>query len=111
MPKASSSQKTSHICNRATVFYEDELCKGKGVHNITVLQSTTGHVLYSITLASKLETGASINGDIVDPWTIGFFDSNTKAFVVDLPPVWAPDKLLDPDPLESQLEPKDQHMV
>jgi hypothetical protein len=71
-----------------------------------------GRVLRSTAPASKLEeAGASINGDFADPWTIGFFDSNTEAFVVDSPPVWAPEELLDSNPLESQPEPKVRRMV
>jgi hypothetical protein len=112
MPKTSSSQRTRRVRNRATVFYDDEPCKDEGSRNITVSQTAMGRVLRSTAPASKLEeAGASINGDFADPWTIGFFDSNTEAFVVDSPPVWAPEELLDSNPLESQPEPKVRRMV
>ena len=119
MPKANSSKRTRRVRNRVTVFYGDEPHEGKGGRHITVLQTGSGRVLHSTTLASKLETGTSlaINGDFADPWTTGFFDSNTEAFVVDSPkdspPVWAPDdsELLDSDPLESQPEPKDRRSM
>jgi hypothetical protein len=108
MPKANSSQRTRRVRNHATFLYDDEPCNEEGSRNITVSQTTTGRVLRSTALASKPEPGTSINGD---PWTTGFFDSNTEAFVVDSPPVWAPDELLDSNSLESQPEPKDWCMV
>jgi hypothetical protein len=111
MPKATNSQRTRRVRNRATISYGDEPCGDGGGRNITVSQSATGRVLRSTALASKLETGTSSNGDFADPWTTGFFDSNTEAFVDDSPLVWAPDELLDSVPLESLPEPKDRRMV
>src|SRR6266849_4628051 len=111
MPKANNSQRTRCVRNHATISYGDEPCSSGGGLNITVLQTTTGRVLCSTALASKLETRTSSNGNFADSWTTGFFNSNTEAFVDDSPIVWAPDEFLDSDPLESQPEPKDQHMV
>jgi hypothetical protein len=93
------------------ISYGDEPCSSGGGLNITVSQTATGRVFRSTALASKLETGTSSNGDFADPWTTGFFDSNTEAFVDDSPIVWAPDELLDSDLLESQPEPKDRRTV
>jgi hypothetical protein len=87
------------------VLYEDEPCEGG--RNITISQTTKGRVLRSTALASKVKTGTSINSDSADPWTTGFFDSNTEAFVVDSPS----DELLDFEPLKSQPEPKDRRTV
>jgi len=111
MPKAKSSQRTRRVRNRAVVSYTDEPYEDERGRDITVSRTATGRIIYSTTLASKLETGTSINGDFADPWTTGFFDSNTEAFVVDSPPVWAPDGFLDSDPLEPQPEPKERRMV
>lgn len=107
MPKANSSQRKRRVCNHATILYNDELCKREASHNITISQTATGHVFHSTSFASNLETGTLINSDSADPWTTGFFNSNTEAFVVDSPP----DELLDLDPLESQPDPKDRCTV
>ena len=111
MPKAKSSQQTRRVRNHAVVSHTDEPYKDKCGCDITVLRTATERIIYSTTLTSKLETGTSINSDFADPWTTGFFASNTEAFVVDLPPVWAPDGFLDSDLLKPQLEPKERHMV
>jgi hypothetical protein len=111
MPKVNSSKRTRRIRNRVTVYHDDEPCDDEGGRDITASRTTTGRIVHSTTLASKLETGTSINGDFADPWTTGFFDCNTEAFVVDSPPAWTPDEFLDSDPLESQPEPKDKRMV
>ena len=107
MPKANSSQRTRRARNRATVLYDDDPCEGEAGHNIMISKTVTGRVLRSTALASELDAETTINSDFADPWTTGFFDSNSEAFVVDSPP----DELLDLDPLESQPKPKDRHMV
>jgi len=86
------------------VYYDDEGAAGR---HITVSQTATGCILRSTGLASELQTGTPINGNSKDPWTTGFFDSNSEAFLVDSPP----DELLDFVPLESQPEPKDRRIV
>jgi hypothetical protein len=70
-------------CNNVTVFYNDELNEGNAGHNVMISQTTTGHVLYSTSLMVSLEEDASNMMDvIIDPWTTGFFDANTEAFMV-----------------------------
>jgi hypothetical protein len=107
MPKA----KPRRVRNRATVFYAEKPGERKGGRHITVRQTAAGRILHSTTIARKLETGTPDDNFIDDPWTTGFFDSNTEAFVVDSLPVWAPDELLDSDPPESQPEPRDRRTV
>jgi hypothetical protein len=112
MPKAKTSKRTRRVRNRATFFYHDDPCKDEGIRDITVARSAGGRIRRTTTL-SKLNIGTSINADLSDPWTLGFFDSNTEAGVADsndLPPVWAPDELVS-DPLESLPEPKERRMV
>jgi hypothetical protein len=110
MPKANKSKRTRHILNRATTLYDDdESCEGEGGHHITISRTASGHIIRSSTLPSELETETSINRDSADPWTAGFFDSNTKALIVEVDS--PPDELLDFDPLESQPEPKGRRMV
>ena len=106
MPKANRTR-TRHVRNRPIVLYDDEPCEGEDGRNITISQTAAGRVLHSTSLASGLETGSSLNRDLPDPWTTGFFDSNTEAFVVDSPS----DELLDFGPLKSQPEPKVRCMV
>ena len=106
MPKANRTR-TRRVRNRPIVLYDDEPCEGEDGRNITISQTATGRVLHSTSLASGLETGSSLNRDLPDPWTTGFFDSNTEAFVVDSPS----DELLDFGPLKSQPEPKVRRMV
>jgi hypothetical protein len=110
MPKAKTSKRTRRVRNRAVFSYDGDPCEGEGGHDITIAQSAKGHVLRT-THTSKLETETSINSDFADPWTTGFFDFNTEAAVVDSSPVWTLDELLDSDPLESQPEPEERHMV
>ena len=100
MPKAKSSQQTRHVQNCAVVSYTNELYEDKCGCDIIVSWTTTGRIIYSTTLASKLKTETLINSNFTDPWTIEFFNSNTEVFVVDSPPVWAPDGFLDSDPLK-----------
>jgi hypothetical protein len=70
--------------NNVTVFYDDELDEGDAGRDVTISQTTTGRVLHSTSLTGSLEEDASDMMDAVtDPWTIGFFDANTEAFVVD----------------------------
>jgi hypothetical protein len=114
MPKAKTSKRTRRVPNHATFFYDDDPCEGESVRDITVGRSAGGRILRTTTLASRLETGTSINGDLADPWTTGFFDANTEAVVVDSddsPPVWVLDESLDSDLLKSQLQPKERRMV
>jgi hypothetical protein len=109
MPKSTPNKRTRRVRNRPTYTYADDPREVESRRNITVSQTTSGRILHSNTLATKLvETRASINGDFADPWTTGFFDSNTEAFVIDSPPA---DELLDSDPLESQPQPKDRRKV
>jgi len=108
MPK-SKSKPTRRPRNRATILYGDEPRKGEGGRDYTISRSaTTGRVSRNThVLAIERETGTSINNDSADPWTAGFFDSNTEAFVVDSPP----DELPDFDSLESQPEPNNRRTV
>jgi hypothetical protein len=110
MPKANKSKRTRHILNRATTLYDDdESCEGEGGHHITISWTASGRIILSSALPLQLQTQTNHTRDSADPWTAGFFDSNTKAFVVEVDS--PPDELLDFDPLESQPELKGQRMV
>jgi hypothetical protein len=60
-------------------------------HDITITQSVAGRILQSTTTEGM--------SDSTDPWTKGFFDNNSEAFVVDS----LPDELQDIGLLDSQL--------
>ena len=103
----STSRRTKRVRKRAKVFYDDDPSEGDTHCDVTISQHATGRVSRSTTLVSEREAGTS---DSTDPWTTGFFDENSEAFVVDS----LPDELqdfntpalpLDPDE-ETRVQPK-----
>src|SRR3984957_20798965 len=103
----STSRQTKRVRKRAKVFYDDDPSEGDTHCDVTISQHATGRVSRSTTLVSEREAGTS---DSTDPWTTGFFDENSEAFVVDS----LPDELqdfntpalpLDPDE-ETRVQPK-----
>lgn len=88
------SRRLKRARKRVTVSYDDDPSMNEPCRDITIMQSSTGRLLHSTTLANA---GAS---EFADPWTQGFFDKNSEAFVVDslpdeLPGFDTPDLLLD----------------
>jgi hypothetical protein len=66
---------------RVRVFYDDDPSEGDVYCDVTVSQSSSGRVFRSTTRVSEREAG--MTSDSTDPWTGGFFDENSEAFVVD----------------------------
>jgi len=110
MPPANQPRRPK--CARVKIFYDDEPDEGDASHDVTITQATSGRLLHSTSLASGSQVEPSISGDFTDPWSTGFFDENSEAFVADS----LPDDVQDLDVPGSQLpeseqEPKDQRKV
>jgi hypothetical protein len=101
----STSKRTKPARKRAKVFYDDDLSEGEGYRDVTISQSRSGRVFRSATRASEREAGTT--SDSTDPWTGGFFDENSEAFVVDS----LPDELQDFDTPASQLDPDEDENI
>jgi hypothetical protein len=87
-----SNRRLKRLQKRITV-YDDDSSTGGSCRDVTVRQSATGRLLHSATPRASESADA-------DPWTQGFFDKNSEAFVVDslpdeLPDFDMPDLLLD----------------
>jgi hypothetical protein len=99
----STSRQTRHLHKRVKIHYDNDSSGGDACRDITITQSVAGHILQSTTTEGM--------SDSTDPWTKGFFDNNSEAFVVNS----LPDELQDIGPLDSQLgsneEIKDQPKV
>jgi hypothetical protein len=67
---------------RVTVLYDDDPSTDGSSRDVTIKQSSTGRLLQIAT------PGAS---ESADPWTQGFFDENSEAFVADSLPDELPD--------------------
>jgi len=90
-----------------TVFYDDEPSEGDAGRDVTISQTSTGRILRATSLTNVLEAETSATAD---PWTTGFFDVNTEAFVADS----LPDDFQEScshDAEESNEELKDQRKV
>jgi hypothetical protein len=77
----STSKRTKQRRKRVKVFYDDDPTEGDVYCDVTISQSSSGRVFRSMTRVSEREAGTTF--DSTDPWTGGFFDENSEAFVVD----------------------------
>jgi hypothetical protein len=93
----SQRRKCARTHPHVTIFYNDDPREGDACRDITVIRSTGGHILHSTALVREPEARVT---DSTDPWTDGFFDKNSKPFVVDS----LPDELQDFDTPDSQLD-------
>jgi hypothetical protein len=100
----STSRRTKRARKRVKVFYDDDPSEGDTHCDVTISQSATGCVSRSTALVSEREAGTS---DSTDPWTTGFFDENSEAFVVDS----LPDELEDLNMPALQLDPDEETRV
>lgn len=89
----------------AQVLYDDDPSEGDSYFDITISQSSTGRISRKVSrstaFVSERDEGTS---DSTDPWTPGFFEKNTEAFVLD--PL--PDELQDFDTPVLQLDPDEE---
>jgi hypothetical protein len=96
----STSQRTKATkCARncVTISYDDDPTSEEAYCDITVMQSATGCIFRSTTFVGALEVASDKSAD---PWSKGFFDKNSEAFVADS----LPDELPNLDTLDLQLD-------
>jgi hypothetical protein len=92
----STSRQKKRTRKHVQVSYDDDPSEGDAHCDVKISRSATGRFIRSTVSVSDCKAGTS---DSTDPWTAGFFDENTEAFVVDS----LPDELQDTPALE--LEP------
>jgi hypothetical protein len=92
-----TSRRKKRARTQVTISYDDDPREGDGCRDITVVRSTGGRILQSTVVVREPEARAT---DSTDPWTNGFFDKNSEAFVVDS----LPDELQGFDMPDSQLD-------
>ena len=97
MSTSRRTKATKRVRNRVTVSYDDDPTSEEAYRDITVMQSATGRIFRSTTFVGALEAASD---ESADPWSKGFFDKNSEAFVADS----LPDELPDLDTPDLQLD-------
>jgi hypothetical protein len=91
-----TSRRKKRARTHVAISYDDDLREDDD-RDITVVRSTGGRFIHSSTVVREPEARAT---DSTNPWTNGFFDKNSEAFVVDS----LPDELQGFDMPDSQLD-------
>lgn len=84
------------VRNSVAVFHDDP-SEGDDCRDITIKQSAAGRVFHSTVMVGEPKAGTS---NCTGPWADGFFEKNTKAFIVDS----LPEEPIDFDTPDLQLD-------
>jgi len=97
----SATRRAKRLSKLIKVRYDDD--PGEGNRDVTIRQTPGGRVARTVSVG----TPEAVTLDFTDPWTNGFFDKNSEAFVADSLPDDLLDSSLSDQYLDSSEETKD----